>query len=147
MKPVVLFVHGAWHSPIHFGPICSLLQKYGYKTSCPRLPTAGGSIHAGLPEDAEKIAAELERLLACGADVFLVGHSYGGVVITDAVLPEHTKTARAAKGLQGGVVHILYLSALLLPPGQTISDVLGGQLPPFLSIDVRTALFCELHII
>jgi hypothetical protein len=76
------------------------------------------------------------------ADV--VGHSYGGLVVTEAALVEYSKVARAGKGLEGGVIHILYLCAVLLQPGQTPSalSIEGITDPGKVTIDVCTsALF------
>jgi hypothetical protein len=142
MAPTVLFVPGAWHTAAHFAPICDLLHARGYEISCPVLPSCGGGAACTMQDDASAVKAELERLLAHGADVVLVAHSYGGVVATEAALAVYGKVARAEKGLEGGVVHILYLCALVLQPGQTSSAlrVEGAPNQAKLVIDVRISM-------
>jgi hypothetical protein len=144
MAPTILFVPGAWHTPAHFVPISNLLHTHGYKTSCPTLPSCGGFGKGPMQDDANAVKAELERLLIEGADIVLVGHSYGGLVVTEAALVEYSKVARAGKRLEGGVIHILYLCAVLLQPGQTPSalSIEGITDPGKVTIDVCTsALF------
>jgi pimeloyl-ACP methyl ester carboxylesterase len=141
MAPTVLFVPGAWHTAAHFAPICDLLHARGYETSCSLLPSCGGGATCTMQDDTSAVKAELERLLAHGADVVLVAHSYGGVVATEAALAVYGKVPRAEKGLAGGVVHILYLCALVLQPGQTSSALRAEGAPNVakLIIDVRTS--------
>lgn len=49
----------------------------------------------------------------------LVGHSYGGMVITE--LADHP-----------AVIHAVYLAAFWPRPGQSINDFLGGELPDWI---------------
>jgi pimeloyl-ACP methyl ester carboxylesterase len=136
MKPTVLLIHGSWHSPAHLAPLRALLEARGYAVRCPALPSVGGPPHAALREDAAAVVAELARLLARGADVLVVAHSYGGAVASEAARPELGKAARAARGLQGGVVHLLYLCAFVLPAGQSVVDACASAGPMPLAIDV-----------
>jgi pimeloyl-ACP methyl ester carboxylesterase len=65
---------------------------------------------AGLHADGDNLKAVLDR---AGGPVVLVGHSYGGAVITDA-------------GDHPGVEHLVYLSAFALDEGESLVD---NQLP------------------
>ncbi len=49
-------------------------------------------------------------------------HSYGGAVGSSA-LADLSAVHRAKQGLDGGVVHLLYLSAYILPVGGSIIDI------------------------
>jgi alpha-beta hydrolase superfamily lysophospholipase len=142
MAPTILFVPGAWHSAVHFAPVRSLLRAHGYATSCPSMPSYGGAAECTRQDDVDVVKAELERLLAEGADVILVGHSYGGMVATEAALAEYSKAARAEKALAGGVIHILYLSALVVQLGMTLSELRVEGVPHRAKfvIDVRALL-------
>jgi pimeloyl-ACP methyl ester carboxylesterase len=142
MAPTILFVPGAWHSTVHFVPVRSLLRAHGYATSCPSMPSYGGAAECTRQDDVDVVKAELERLLAEGADVILAGHSYGGMVATEAALAEYSKAARAEKALAGGVIHILYLSALVVQPGMTLFElrVEGAPHRAKFVIDVRELL-------
>ena len=80
VMPVVLFVHGSWHSPAHFKPITDLFQPKGCCTVCPCLPPKPT---VSLPDDAACIGSELKKLIEDEEeDVIVAMHSYGGVVGT-----------------------------------------------------------------
>jgi alpha-beta hydrolase superfamily lysophospholipase len=106
------------------------------------MPSYGGAAECTRQDDVDVVKAELERLLAEGADVILVGHSYGGMVATEAALAEYSKAARAEKALAGGVIHILYLSALVVQLGMTLSELRVEGVPHRAKfvIDVRALL-------
>lgn len=87
-------------------------------------------------EDAECIRNELERLVEDGTEVIVVLHSYGGVVGTEAVHESLGKKQRAAEGKKGGVIGLLYMCAFVLPEGVSIASAFGGQLPPYIVIEV-----------
>ncbi len=70
---------------------------------------------ADLHGDADHVGAVLDRLAL--TDVVLVGHSYGGAVITDA-----------AAG-RTDLAHLVYLTAFALLDGESVMDPLGS-LPP-----------------
>ena len=46
------------------------------------------------------------------------------------------KSKRAERGQNGGIVHVLFIAALLLAQVQTLIDALGGVLPSWASFDV-----------
>jgi len=63
--PTILFVHGAWHSPVHFGPIRKKLESDGYPTVCPQQPSFNAQpANVKMYADAECIRNELTRLIA-----------------------------------------------------------------------------------
>jgi pimeloyl-ACP methyl ester carboxylesterase len=140
MMPVLLFVHGAWHTPKHLASFRALAEARGYETRCPALPSVGGAADIGLHDDAEAVVEELAPLLARGADVLVIAHSYGGVVVSQAVVAEHGKAARAERGLSGGVVHLLYLCAYVPPHGKSLTDMASITGLPPLTIDVSTLI-------
>ena len=120
----VVFVHGAcvkdgswwWH------PTAELLSERGVASAAPLLPSCGetGAPLGGLSED---VAAVRAVLTASDEPTVLVGHSYGGIVITEA-----------AAGAES-VRHLLYVSSYLAEPGESLSSF-GGEAPaPFLDID------------
>jgi pimeloyl-ACP methyl ester carboxylesterase len=137
-NPTVLLVHGAWHTPKHFERVRVFLETAGYRTSCGELPTTGQLPPIGLFEDAQSIRDELKRLIEDEhRNVFVVAHSYGGVVATQATDAEFSRAARAAKGLPGGVLRIVYMCAFLPLLGESVASLFGGSLDPAISIDVR----------
>ncbi|MCJ1319209.1 hypothetical protein MMC15_004544 [Xylographa vitiligo] len=138
-KPTVLFVHGSWHSPAHFQPVMELFEAHGYPTECPCQPSFNAKpASTNLDEDVKVIRCALDKLVVDEIkDVVVVMHSYGGVVGTQAVDESLGKRARQNKGLAGGVVHLLYLSAFILQLGDSLRSVLGQDLPPFVKVEVR----------
>ena len=136
-SPTVLFVHGSWHTPAHFAPVREVFEKAGFPTSCPRHPSVGKLPPIGFEEDSQCIFDELVTLVDKEArDVIVVGHSYGGVVATQAVKQRFAKKVRAEEGKKGGVLRILYICAFMVKDGQSLADPFGGTLPPFITIDV-----------
>ena len=61
-------------------------------------------------------------------------HSYGGVVGTNG-LDGLLWPQRQAKGLQGGVVGLIWMAAFVLPLGACLNTPYGGDSIPFLDYD------------
>lgn len=75
-KPTIVLVHGAWADGSSFAPVTERLQSDGYTVM-----SAPNRLR-GLEDDAADVAAFVNQ--ATTGPVVLVGHSYGGSVITDA---------------------------------------------------------------
>ena len=105
MRTIVL-VHGAWHGAWCWAKQQAELGRRGLTSLAVDLPGHGASTlpRGDLYGDAAHVAQVLDRITG---DVVLVGHSYGGVVITEA--------AAAATN----VAHLVYLTALCLDVGET----------------------------
>lgn len=120
-KPTFLFVPGAWHEPAVFKPITTLLSTHGYPTTSLSLPSVGAN--PGLPNFSADVTALTNLIhthLDQGDDLILVLWSYGSVPATEAVLPSMLTSARAAQGLRGGVLHMVFLAAPVLPVGMSV---------------------------
>ncbi|MGH9079312.1 MAG: alpha/beta fold hydrolase [Acidimicrobiales bacterium] len=108
----VLLVHGAWHGAWCWDRVADSLMARGVPTVVVDLPGHGedpgpfGDLHS----DAERVRQVLGTL---GHPVVLVGHSYGGAVITEA-------------GLHPSVGHLVYLCALALDGGETCMSATVG---------------------
>ncbi|MET7422647.1 alpha/beta hydrolase [Dactylosporangium sp. NPDC005555] len=74
-KPVVVLVHGAWAGTSSWTGVLERLQQQGYVVRAYANPLRG------LTGDAADLAAFLKTL---DGPIVLVGHSYGGSVITNA---------------------------------------------------------------
>src|SRR5207237_9187692 len=74
-KPTVVLVHGAFADATGWSGVVERLQREGYTVLAPANPLRGVS------SDAAYIASVLDTVTG---PVILVGHSYGGVVITNA---------------------------------------------------------------
>lgn len=74
-KPTVVLVHGAFADASGWNDVIRRLQRKGYTAIAPANPLRG------VPSDSAYIA---EVLQAIDGPIVLVGHSYGGIVITNA---------------------------------------------------------------
>jgi pimeloyl-ACP methyl ester carboxylesterase len=74
-KPTVVIEHGAWADASSFASVVQGLQAQGYTVDVPANPLAG------LASDTATLADYLKTI---SGPIVLVGHSYGGMVITDA---------------------------------------------------------------
>jgi len=92
-KPTIVLVHGAWADGASWNAVSTELQSQGFTVLTPP------NLLHGVAGDAEYVASFLKQRTT--GPVVLVGHSYGGVVITNA-------------GTAGGDVRALvYVDAVL----------------------------------
>jgi pimeloyl-ACP methyl ester carboxylesterase len=105
-------VHGAWHGGWCWAALQAELDRRGVPSYAIDLPGHGASIQAltDLYGDAEHVAAVVNRLAEHHGDVVLVGHSYGGAVISQAT------TAASA------ISNLVYLTAFCLDEGVAVLD-------------------------
>ncbi len=107
---MVVLVHGAWHGAWCWANLQSELDSRGIPSLAIDLPGHGASIEplGDLYGDAAHVTSVIRQL---SGPVVLVGHSYGGAVITEATSTPET----AAK-----VVHLVYLTAYVPDEGQSV---------------------------
>lgn len=107
----VLLVHGAWHGAWCWAPLQRALDQLGIPSYAIDLPGHGisplplGDLHG----DA---AAVVEALEALPPDTLLLGHSYGGAVISQA----------AAHSDRIG--HLMFIAAFALEAGESVNGFL-----------------------
>jgi pimeloyl-ACP methyl ester carboxylesterase len=106
-RPTVVLVHGAWADGSSWNGVTARLQREGFTTTVPANPLRGLSIDANYIRD---------YLSTLTGPIVLVGHSYGGAVITNA-----------ATG-NPHVVALVYIDAFAPDKGETILE-LAGALP------------------
>jgi pimeloyl-ACP methyl ester carboxylesterase len=107
-SPTIVLVHGAFAAPAGWGEVVDALHKDGYRTATPAL---------GLNSVAEDVAIVRSTLDAIPGDKILVGHSYGGFVITDA--------AAGRTDVRG----LVYTAAFVPDSGETITSLGNGYAP------------------
>ena len=110
----IVLVHGAWADGSGFRAVYDILTKDGYHVSVVANPDTG------VPDD---VAATQRVLDLQDGPVILVGHSYGGTVITEA-------------GVDPKVVGLVYFAAFGPDDGETTGQYLPkGPLPITVSKD------------
>jgi pimeloyl-ACP methyl ester carboxylesterase len=102
-KPTVVLVHGAWADASGWTPVIERLQQAGYTVDAPPNPLRG------LTSDAQYIASVLKQVKG---PVILVGHSYGGAVITDAAVGDPNVKA------------LVYIAAWAPGKGQSLASLM-----------------------
>ena len=127
VKPTIVLVHGAWHVPAHYTDFIQQLEKAGFAVSCPLLPTCDETkrLTANMYSDAELVRDLVTSLLDKSLEVIMLLHSYGGAVGTEAIKGLSARE-RAAKGLSGGIVHLIYMCSFMLQVGESVG---GASLP------------------
>ena len=123
--PTIVLIHGAWHTPPIYQSFVDALRGCGYPVHCPRLPCSNGELPPNkfLPDDIACIRNAIIHRIDAGEHIVMVMHSYGGAVGTDAA-GGLSLTERKAAGLPGGVIHLVYLCAYILPPGGSIWGII-----------------------
>lgn len=120
-RPTVLFVHGAWGGGWQFHKVDPLLRKAGCTVYRPTLTGLGERVHLAGPdvnlsthvEDVVKVF-EFENL----DRVILVGHSYGGMVISGV-----------AERMPQRIARLVYVDALVPEDGESVMDLAAGRIP------------------
>jgi pimeloyl-ACP methyl ester carboxylesterase len=115
METAVVLVHGGFVDGSGWEDVYRILKKDGYQVSIVQNPTSS------LADD----VAATERVVAGQkAPVVLVGHSYGGVVITEA-------------GNHPSVAALVYIAAFAPDKGESVAALIkdpppGAPVPPIL---------------
>ena len=117
MMKSILLVHGAWHGAWCWNLVEKELKNKGVDARSLNLP------FTGVNDDIASVSNVLEDI---DNQVILLGHSYGGIVISSA--------AEA----KDNVDQLIYLSAILLEPGESMQ--LDGSK---IQIDVDENLMSE----
>jgi pimeloyl-ACP methyl ester carboxylesterase len=107
-NPTIVLVHGAFASPAGWEGVADALHKDGYQTATPTL---------GLTSVADDVATVRSTLDSIPGDKILVGHSYGGFVITQA--------ASGRTDVRG----LVYTAAYVPDSGETITGLSVGYTP------------------
>jgi hypothetical protein len=129
-KPSILLIPGSFALPEFYDTVVNAVSAKGYSIHALHLPTVGpkpGPVDADPPsmyDDAALIAKEIEILVNKGKDVVLIGHSYGGVPMSEST--KGLGKEREKEGKKGGVVRLGYLTALVPAVGTAAGAVLAG---------------------
>ena len=137
-KPVLVCVHGAYHSPKHFDPLRGSLEKSGYRCVLVSLPSTQ-SIDlppATLADDTAAVRNAVIAELDQGNNVTVVAHSYGGCPANNA-LEGLDSVSRATRGASTAVLSIAFLCAIPQPAGSTFANAMDPEKGAFERIGER----------
>ena len=115
----MVLVHGAFCRGWVWDETIDLLRAAGHQAEALDLPSSGATADSldDLDADVEAVKTVLERL---DDEIVLVGHSGGGMVLTE--LGDHPRVSRS-----------VYVAALWPQEGQSVGDLLGGQFPDWMT--------------
>jgi pimeloyl-ACP methyl ester carboxylesterase len=138
----IVFVPGAWHTPVCFETVRSELKVLGFRTIAVASPSVGSksSPLKNLTNDVANLHAAIEKIANEGKLVTVIAHSYGGAIISGAA-EDLGYAQRHAAGKKGGIVMIMYLSAFAIPKGISLLQAVGGTPPPWWEYKVNPLLF------
>jgi pimeloyl-ACP methyl ester carboxylesterase len=119
-KPTIVLVHGAWADASSWNAVIVPLQSEGFTVLAPPNELRG------LTADAAYIGSFLAQRTT--GPVVLVGHSYGGAVITNAA------------ALGGDVKALVYVDAFIPDEGETVVSILDGSGSALAVADPTTVL-------
>lgn len=107
-KPTIILVHGFWGGAAHWSKVITDLSHRGYEAlRAVELPLTS------LADDVERTRKMISQVQG---DVLLVGHSYGGAVITEV-------------GNQPNVVGLVYIAAFAPDAGESPGGITQQHLP------------------
>jgi pimeloyl-ACP methyl ester carboxylesterase len=104
-KPSIVLEHGAWANTASWAAVIQRLQADGYTVYAPPNPLQG------LPYDSAFLSDFLHSI---SGPIVLVGHSYGGAVITNAATGDPQVKA------------LVYVDAFAPAQGQTLAQLLAS---------------------
>jgi pimeloyl-ACP methyl ester carboxylesterase len=110
-KPSIVLVHGAFADASGWQKVILLLEKKGFTVTAPQSPLKS------LADDVATVKRVVEAQMG---DVVLVGHSYGGAVISGAA-------AGSSK-----VKALVYVAAFAPEDGEKLGELIGSYPPSLL---------------
>ncbi|MCJ1310146.1 hypothetical protein MMC25_003807 [Agyrium rufum] len=133
-KPTIVLIQGCFQTPEPYEKVENLLRSQGFAVIHPALPSCSDPDRPDfasitLVDDALAVRMELTRLIEYERKtVFVVMHSYGGLVGGEGIPIELSYSHRKSQDLPGGVIHLFFYSAFMLQPNTSILGVFG-ELP------------------
>lgn len=114
-KPVIVLVHGSWGGAWQFKKVAPLLEDRGYRVYRTTLTGLGERVHLASPELG--LATHIDDVVNLVLfedlhEIVLVGHSYGGMVITGVAdrIPER-------------ISRLVYLDAFIPVDGESLASL------------------------
>lgn len=118
-QPTIVLVHGFWGDAAHWSKVIIELARKGY--------SAIRAVEMPLTSLADDVERTRRMIAQVDGPVLLVGHSYGGAVITEV-------------GDQPNVVGLVYIAAFAPDAGESPGAITQQQLPRRRPTSSRTAM-------
>lgn len=137
-KSVYVIVHGAWGGSWAFKKVDSLLTAQGHTVYRPALTGQGERLH--LANSQVNLTTHIHDVVNSILfedlhDIVLVGHSYGGMVITGA-----------AEHVADRIKRMIYLDAIVPKDGETVLQIMdpnGSRLKPMIKGDFLVPMWVK----
>jgi len=113
-------VHGAWSGGWCWEKLRPLMEAEGHTVIAPDMPGHGEDRSPIEDQNLEKYARAVEALIATLNEVILVGHSFGGMI-----------TSQAACYITSKIKKLVYISAFLPRDGQSCVGITKSIRPTF----------------
>ena len=118
-KPVTMIVHGAWGGGWAFRRVDALLTERGHEVYRPSLTGLGERVHLATPD--VSLSTHIDDVVNTILfedlhDITLVGHSYGGMVITGV-----------ADRVPDRIRRLIYLDAFVPNDGESVETMFGAR--------------------
>jgi len=129
-RPPFVLVHGGRHGGWCWGRVAPLLRAAGHDVYTLSLTGLGDRVHLARPDiDLDTHILDVVNLIRYESlhDVVLVGHSYGGMVITGAL--EH---------VADHVRRVVFLDAHTPVAGESVFDLVGKEIEDMMTERART---------
>jgi pimeloyl-ACP methyl ester carboxylesterase len=107
--PTIVLVHGFWGGAAHWSKVIVHLSRMGY--------TSLHAVENPLTSLADDVERTRKMVAQVSGPVLLVGHSYGGAVITGA-------------GVAPNVVGLVYIAAFAPDAGESLGQIMQAAPPP-----------------
>jgi pimeloyl-ACP methyl ester carboxylesterase len=118
-KPTIVIVHGAWGGSWAFRKVETLLREKGFNVYRPQLTGLGERVHLTRPDIG--LSTHIDDVVNMIRyedlhDIILMGHSYGGMVITGV-----------ADRIPDRISRLVYLDAFLPNDGESVMRLVGPR--------------------
>jgi len=117
-KPTIVIVHGAWGGGWAFKKVDAMLRQKGFEVYRPQLTGQGDRVHLARPDIGlnTHIDDVVNMILYEDLhDIILVGHSYGGMVISGV-----------AERVPDRIKRLVYLDAMVPNDGDSVTNMMPG---------------------
>jgi len=120
-KETIVLVHGAWDSSYTWRKVKPMLEAKGHEVVAIDMPGHGDDIHElAAATFNDYVETTVNTLSKFDKDVILVGHSMGGVVISNA-----------AEKMYKRIKKLIYIAAFMLETGESANGTDGRGIIPF----------------